>query len=192
MPALEPYRFFIEPLERLGLPYCVTGSVAAGVYGETRYTADVDFVLLLRREHLGRLHAIFPEADYYLPPDETLIFEVLRDQRGVFNIIHQGSMTKADIFVAGGDPLHAWALRNRRRGELPGGAVWVAPPEYVILRKLEFLREGQQEKHVRDVQFMLLCTQVDRGFIGEHVARLGLGPQWERCQPPPTPGLPPL
>ena len=47
MPAPEPLAPFLEPLERLGLPYCVTGSVAASVYGEPRLTADIDIVLLL-------------------------------------------------------------------------------------------------------------------------------------------------
>jgi len=32
--ARSPLAPFLEPLERLGLPYCVTGSVAASVYGE--------------------------------------------------------------------------------------------------------------------------------------------------------------
>jgi hypothetical protein len=33
MPAPSPFAPFIDPLERLGLPYCITGSVAASVYG---------------------------------------------------------------------------------------------------------------------------------------------------------------
>ena len=48
MPAPSPFAPFIEPLERLGIPYCITGSVAASVYGEPRLTADIDVVLLLQ------------------------------------------------------------------------------------------------------------------------------------------------
>jgi hypothetical protein len=47
MPAPGPLAPFLEPLERLGIPYCITGSVAASVYGEPRLTADVDVVVLL-------------------------------------------------------------------------------------------------------------------------------------------------
>src|SRR3977135_2918061 len=43
-PVPSPLAPFLEPLERLGLPYCVTGSVAASVYGEPRLTADIDVV----------------------------------------------------------------------------------------------------------------------------------------------------
>ena len=42
MPAPSPLALFLEPLERLGLPYCVTGSVPASEYGEPRLTADID------------------------------------------------------------------------------------------------------------------------------------------------------
>ena len=48
MPAPDPIAPFVEPLERLGVSYCITGSVAASVYGEPRLTADIDVVLVLR------------------------------------------------------------------------------------------------------------------------------------------------
>ena len=183
MPAPSPLSPFLEPLERLGLPYCVTDSVAASVYGEPRLTADVDIVLLLRVRNIDALRSAFPDADYYVPPDETLKLELARDTRGMFNLIHHASQFKADIYLAARDPLHAWALAQRRRIELDGGGAWVAPPEYVILRKLEYLREGAQDKHVRDIRFMLATSVVDRSFVEFEVARLGLRTQWEAVQP---------
>lgn len=63
------------------------------------------------------------------------------------------------------------------------GGAWVAPPEYVILRKLEYLREGAQDKHVRDIRFMLAASEVDLAFVEVEVNRLGLMQQWRRCQP---------
>ena len=55
MPARSPLATFIEPLERLGLPYCITGSVAASVYGEPRLTADIDVVLSTTRASSRRM-----------------------------------------------------------------------------------------------------------------------------------------
>ena len=183
MPAPSPLAPFIGPLELLGLPYCITGSVAASVYGEPRLTADIDVVLLLRHEDIGLLTAAFPEDEYYVPPMETLLQEVSRETHGMFNLIHHATQFKADIFLAASDPLHAWAIENRRRIDLGGDGAWIAPPEYVILRKLEYLREGGQDKHVRDVRFMLAATSVDRRFIENQVSRLDLQTQWLQCQP---------
>ena len=183
MPAPSPLAPFLEPIERLGLPYCVTGSVAASVYGEPRLTADIDIVLLLGIRDIAALRTAFPDAGYYVPPDETLRLELARATRGMFNLIHHASQFKADIYLAARDPLHAWALKHRRRISLEDGGAWIAPPEYVILRKLEYLREGGQDKHVRDVRFILAAAEVDRAFVEAEVARLGLSDHWLQCQP---------
>jgi hypothetical protein len=184
MPAPDPLAPFVEPLEHLGLPYCITGSVAASVYGEPRLTADIDVVLLLHAGDIAALRAAFPATEYYVPPDETLRLQLARGIRGMFNLIHHASQFKADIYVAGSDPLHAWAIAHRRRISLAGAAAWIAPPEYVIVRKLEYLREGDQDKHVRDIRFILAGTATDRGFLETEVARLGLQEQWRRCLGP--------
>lgn len=182
MPAPDPLAPFLDPLERLGLPYCVTGSVAASVYGEPRLTADIDVVLLLAAPDVVALRAMFPDRDYYVPPEETLRLQLAREAGGMFNLIHHASQFKADIYLAGRDPLHAWALANRRRIDLTGTGAWIAPPEYVIVRKLEYLREGGQDKHLRDIRFMLAESEVDRAFIEAQVARRGLEAQWRACQ----------
>ncbi len=178
MPAPEPFAPFVDPLERLGLPYCITGSVAASVYGEPRLTADIDVVLLMKARDILPLRSVFPEADYYVPPDETLRLEAARGSRGMFNLVHHRSQFKADIYLVAEDPLHAWALAHRRRIDLSGGGAWIAPPEYVILRKLEFLREGGSDKHLRDIRFMLAATPVDGAFLEKEVERLCVLAQW--------------
>jgi hypothetical protein len=169
----------------LDCPYCITVSVAASIYGEPRLTADIDVVLLLRLGEIAALRAVFPETDYYVPPEETMRPEMARDGRGHFNPIHHATQFKADSYLAARDAVHAWALRNRRRMTLQDGQAWIAPPEYVILRKLEYLREGAQDKHLRDVRFMLAASDVDRAFVEMEVGRLGLHAQWRQCQTEP-------
>jgi hypothetical protein len=183
MQVRSPLAPFVEPLERLGIPYCITGSVATSVYGEPRLTADVDVVLLLRGGDIPALQGAFPETDYSVPPEETLRLQIGRTSRGMFSLIHHRTSFRADIYVAAGDPLHAWALEHRRRIELEGAAAWIAPPEYVILRKLEYLREGGSDKHVRDIRAVVAATALDRAFLDGRIARLGLDAEWRRCQP---------
>jgi len=176
MPAPSPLSAFLDPFERLGLPYCVTGSVAASVYGQPRLTADIDVVLLLGPQDVPALRACFPEADYYSPPDEALHASLERG--GMFNLIHHASQFKADVYVAAGDSLHDWALEHRRRIDVAGTGAWIAPPEYVILRKLQFYREGGSDKHLRDIRFILAATPIDRAFVETELARRGLRDVW--------------
>jgi hypothetical protein len=51
----------------------------------------------------------------------------------------------------------------------------------VIIKKLEFLREGGSEKHLRDIRGMLALTNVDRAFLEKEIAQRGLTDLWRRC-----------
>lgn len=175
----EPFSFYLEPPERAEFPYCVTGSVAAGIYGEVRTTKDIDLVLLLAVGDIRRFRAAFPDDDFYVPPTEVLVAELMRGQRGCLNLYHHQSGFKADLFFVVRDALHLWAMKHRRRAPYGDAQLWIAPPEYVVLRKLEYFREGGSDKHVRDLRFMLAVTPLDRDFIATHVERLGLREQWE-------------
>src|SRR4051812_18410382 len=102
----EPVAIVIDPLERLQFVYCVTGSIAAGIYGEPRLTRDVDLVLLLDPSRLREFCSAFPDSEFYIPPIEVLATEASRGQRGSFNLIHHATGFKADVYVASKDPLH--------------------------------------------------------------------------------------
>ena len=63
-------------------------------------------------------------------------------------------------------------------------AVRLAPPEYVIVRKLEYFREGDCEKHLRDIRAMLAVSgeQLDRAALDEWIHRQGVEAQWKQAQ----------
>ena len=172
---------FVVRLEALGVPYMVTGSTASMIYGEPRLTLDLDLVVELQVERAPEFLAAFPEAEFYRPPLEVLRVECSRDSRGHFNLIHHETGMKADIYLAAQDDLHRWGLAHRRRIPFGPGQLWLAPPEYVILRKLEFWREGGSEKHVRDVRAMLAAgVALDRAFLDAELHRRGLVEIWRR------------
>jgi hypothetical protein len=66
MPEPELSLLFVRPLNRLGVRYIVSGSVAAILYGEPRLTHNVDFVVFLRNEDVGRLRQVFPAHKHEL------------------------------------------------------------------------------------------------------------------------------
>lgn len=180
MPEADLLTLFVEPLERLGIKYMVSGSVAAMLFGEPRLTHDVDLVAVLDDASIAALGTVFRAPDFYLPPSDVITLESRRETRGHFNVIHVGSGLKADVYPANRDPLHAWALTRTLRIAVGALTVAVAPPEYVILRKLEYYREGGSEKHVRDIRAMLAAAtpSLDRTSLAEWIGRLGLEPQW--------------
>jgi len=171
---------FLEPLEALGLPYMLTGSVAGILYGDPRLTHDVDIVVALRPADAPRIVQAFPGNAFYCPPEEVIIIEAKRGHRGHFNLIHHETGFKADIYVAQ-DELHRWALTATRRIRVGQIEANVAPPEYVILRKLEYYRDGRSDKHLTDIRSILDVSGdlIDRRTIAERAEALGLSDTWE-------------
>lgn len=179
MPAPDELTQFVQRLEAIGSPYMITGATAAILYGQPRVTNDLDVVLSLDDAGRAALLRAFPEEDFYVPPESVIRTEQARAQRGHFNLIHLESGYKADIYLTGSDPLHAWALPRRRRvawsREL---SISVAPPEYVVLRKLEYYREGRSSKHVTDIQAIRAVTGLDDALLAPWLARAGLETLW--------------
>jgi hypothetical protein len=59
-----------------------------------------------------------------------------------------------------------------------------AAPEDVIIKKMEYYREGGSEKHLRDIAGILKISGelVDRDYISEWSYRLGLTEIWDAVQ----------
>jgi hypothetical protein len=183
MPPPEPFRVFTRKLEELGLRYMVSGSIAAIYYGEPRLTNDVDIVVFMQEEDAAAFQAAFPDPEFYCPTRESILSEIARDQRGHFKLIHHETGFKADVYLAGRDELHRWALERIQVVELGDDEIRMAPPEYVIVRKLQFFREGGSDKHLRDVNRMLigLGDQWDREVLIEMLEDHGLRAEWEQA-----------
>jgi len=187
MQQADLFVIFSRPLETAGIEYMVSGSVASMIYGEPRLTNDIDIIVHLDPRDAGKIAGAFPPNGFYCPPEEVIIVEARRKRRGHFNLIHHQTGHKADVYLYGDDPLHAWGFSARRCLDLAAGrTLWVAPPEYVILRKLEYFREGGSEKHVADIRGILEVTgeDLDRAALDEWSARLGVTDEWAAVNRP--------
>ena len=63
-----------------------------------------------------------------------------------------------------------------------GETLVLAPPEYVIVRKLEYYREGGSDKHLRDTRGMLHVSgaQIDHAALDEWFEKRGVREQWQK------------
>jgi hypothetical protein len=182
MPEPDLSLLFVRPLNQLGIRYMVGGSVAAILYGEPRLTHDVDFIVFLRHDDIARLRSAFPSPEFYVPPADVIAAEIARERKGHFNIIHADTGFKADFYTTGRDEVQAWGFRHLQRKTFRGEPINVAPPEYVIVRKLEYFREGGSEKHLRDIRAMLNVSGdiIDHAALREWVTRQGVEQEWKK------------
>jgi hypothetical protein len=174
----ELLRFTVAALERIGVAYLVTGSVATIFFGEPRFTNDLDVVVDLPADRVADFCAQFPPEDFYL--DEEAVRRALR-ARGQFNIVHPRSGLKIDVMIPGDSAFDR--SRFRRGVRVRPAADFTASfasPEDVIVKKMEFYRAGGSDKHLRDIAGVLRVSgdRIDRRYIEEWADRFGLTGIW--------------
>lgn len=180
MKPAELLRFLTTALERLGLPYLVVGSTASITFGDPRLTNDIDVVVDLPAAKVSELCAAFPTDAFYVSPDAAMDAV---GRRGQFNIIHPESGLKIDVIVASESAFDRGQLqRGVRVKVIPDLTVTFASPEDVIVKKMEYFQEGGSDKHLRDIAGVMRVRgqQLDRAYIADWAARLGLGAIWDR------------
>ena len=162
----------------------ITGAAASIIYGEPRLTNDIDLVIDLKPGDVEKFTEAFPIEEFYCPPPEVIKLEISRPLRGHFNLIHHETGFKADIYASGKDELHRWGLKNRNRVDVENNEFWLAPVEYVILRKLEYFREGGSEKHMRDIAGILALSsdQIDLKVLEEKIKERLLEKEWNTAK----------
>jgi len=184
MPELNLFKIFTSRLNEFGVRYMVTGAVAIVIYGEPRLTHDIDLVVDLKREDAEKIVQAFPSEEFYCPPIEVINLEIDRPLRGHFNLIHYETGFKADIYTLGQDELHHWAMANRKSFQMEEEPIWVAPSEYVIVRKLEYYREGGSVKHLTDIANMIEISSEHINFeqLQNKIKDYALEREWQKVQ----------
>lgn len=169
-------------LERLRIPYLVTGSTACVFFGEPRFTNDIDVVLEVEAGDIPELCRAFPEDEFYLS-EEAATAAVRR--RGQFNLIHPRSGLKVDLIVSAGSAFDQSRFQRARRLQPgPNFSAWFASPEDVILKKLEFYQRGGSDKHLRDIGGILRVSgaSLDYDYLDNWARELGLTAEWQEAR----------
>lgn len=173
VPALQPV---VEALERLGIAYHVGGSVASSVHGSPRSTNDVDIVVDLRREHIAPLCKELAGI-YYMPPE---LLEDAVARSSCANLIHLISGYKVDVFVRRRDDYATTSMQRFVERQLTPGTrpFRVATAEDIILRKLEWYRDGGEvsDRQWSDVLGILRIhsARLDTNYVDRWARSLGI------------------
>jgi hypothetical protein len=179
MEQSELLKYLAKNLDDLHIPYLLTGSIATIAYGEPRFTNDIDVVVAMTTGQIPGFCGAFQAPEFYCPPE---VVEQAVRQQFQFNILHPESGLKIDVIVAGDSEFDRSRLGRGMR--LPAGVGFeatFAAPEDVILKKLQYFREGGSEKHLRDIVGVIKVQRdsINSVYLADWVARLELVSEWQ-------------
>lgn len=158
-------------LDQARLPYMVTGSMAMNYYAVPRMTRDIDLVIELAERDVPTLIELF-EAEFYI--DRESVREALR-HHGMFNIIHNATLVKADFVIRKDTPYRQEEFRRRKRVSVDTHQFWIVAPEDLILSKLDWAKDSHSAFQLADVRNLLQSQpDLDRDYLGQWANRLGL------------------
>lgn len=119
--------------------YLLYGGLAAGLWGEPRYTEDVDFVLFLPERHAYKF--LREAARHGFAVDEDLAIQQLQ-VNGWARLPFGAPKSPWHLDLTLGDsPFDKSALSRRKDVELFGRTVWIASAEDLLIYKLVSWRE---------------------------------------------------
>lgn len=155
-------------LNKLEIPYAVTGGVAVTVWGRARYTADIDIVIDIAPQKLKELIKELSQIEegIYLDIDAETPIEFIKKQGG-FNLIHSQSGVRADFIIKGEDELSQLELDRAIIKDAWGQKISFISPENLILIKLLWYKDSGSTRHLEDVESILKITKVDLEYIKE-------------------------
>lgn len=138
----------VAELERLRIPYMVTGSIVSSLQGEPRSTHDVDVVVSIQKPQVSALAQIFQMPDYYL--DEQAAWDAI-DNKIMFGLIEIFSGDKVDFWILTDEAFDQSRFQRKRKEPLFGENIYVSSPEDTILMKLKWAKlSGGSEKQFHD------------------------------------------
>ena len=172
MTQMDVFILVVDILNRLEIPYMLTGAYAVSFYGKIRNTHDIDLMISISRPAAEKIHNAF-KASFYV--DEEMIKEAINRVR-MFNIIHNETQTKIDFWLVGDDEFGREEFGRRKKALISNTAVFVPTPEDLIITKLSWYKKSRLQKHLEDARGIceVQSGSLDLVYINKWAARFSL------------------
>ena len=168
----------LRRLNRSGVTYYLTGSMASNYWGIPRTTHDLDFVVQLPAAAVPRIVQEF-SGDFYL--EEAAVRASCRPPHQ-FNAIDTRSALKVGFWLPKPEPFDREMLRRRLPVTLFGEPAWIATAEDVILHKLVWNRLTPSDRQLGDAAGVVAvqAETLDRHYLRQWAQALKLTTDLER------------
>ena len=180
MSQQELLKRVIQVLDRTGIDYMVTGSIASSLQGEPRATHDIDLIVDIQPADAHAIVESFQPPDYYL--DEDAILEAIQCKT-MFNLIDINDGDKVDFWILTQEPFDQSRFARRYIEQAGDIEFQVSRPEDTILAKLRWATlSGGSEKQFTDALrvYEVQFSELDVPYIEYWIHHLVLESLWKR------------
>ena len=153
-------------LDKLQMPYFVTGGFAVSVWGRPRATFDIDIVIKMKEPETNKLTKMLREISEFGYINEDTVREAIRN-KGEFNFIDPETGVKADFWVAGGGQDSEEEFSRRKAKKIDSQRVYFISPEDLILSKLRWYKISPSSRHLEDIESVLKISGdiIDKSYL---------------------------
>jgi hypothetical protein len=168
----------LRRLNRSGVTYYLTGSMASNYWGIPRTTHDLDFVVQLPVTAITAIMQAF-SGDFYL---EEAAVRAAYQPPHQFNAIDTRSALKVDFWLPRPMPFDREMLRRRIHATLFGEPAWIATAEDIILHKLVWNRLSPSDRQLGDAAGIVAVQAgaLDKDYLRQWAGELKLAGELER------------
>jgi len=145
-------------LDRLGIPYAITGGYALAYMGRLRTTFDIDTIIELPYAKIDAFVNALREVSGISYVEKNMVIRAV-ERHSEFNFIHADSGIKVDFWVLNTDLYARTKLERQQARDIEGYPVHFVSPEDLILSKLQWHKAGGSEQQLRDVQSIVLMQE---------------------------------
>ena len=151
----------VKILNKLRIPYLITGGFAVAVLAKPRFTADIDIIIKIEKKDISQLakQLLAISKNVYL--SQKAIKDAIQND-GEFNFIHPETGLKIDFWIK------RYPFEKFERGivkRINRQKVNFISPEDLVLSKLIWYKEGQGAKQLEDIKTILKIAKPNLNYI---------------------------
>lgn len=168
MDLISLLKLVVGRLEKLKIPYVVTGGIAVSFWGAPRTTHDIDIIIEIGASKKSGIIKAF-RNDFYISRGGI---EGMLEHNISFNIIHNKSGLKVDFWPIDKKDSHK-VIEFKRSivKNIFGKKISIIAPEDLIVVKLQWFKDSNSSRHLEDIKSILQISKVDLNYIKKWAER---------------------
>lgn len=153
----------VKILDKLKIPYIITGGMAVSVWGRPRYTADIDIVVEILPKNINSLAKKLLSIGKDVYVSKKAMNDAL-ERKGEFNFIHPQSQLKVDFWVIKNE-FNKQEIKRGISKDIFGYKINFVSPEDLILSKLLWHKDSESSRQLEDIRSVLKISKVDKKYL---------------------------